>query len=276
MRWPKSGLVGASLLAAVIGCGGDMAPTSVTSDPPPPPPPPQVLLKDVVVSNLPAPYYHFAYDASGRIDSVSFASELTRYEVQYLGGRIRQLQNDILVNHDRLVYAYDADGRVGGIRYVDATGATYAAVVFTYEGDRLVGLERHRLTGGQDVLEKTMSMTYWLDGNLRDLTEHRSAIAGVQDDQTYVDHYDLYDDGINVDAFGLLHDDFFDHLVLLPDVRLQRNNPRRLTRTGDGINFAADFSYTYDALGRPTMKSGLVSVVGGPQGIATSSTYSYY
>ena len=67
-----------------------------------------------------APYYHFTYDATGRVDSVSFASELTRYQVAYLAdGRIKEMRNNILVNRDRLVYAYDFLGHVVGVRYVD-------------------------------------------------------------------------------------------------------------------------------------------------------------
>ena len=46
--------------------------------------------------------------------------------------------------------------------------------------------------------------------------------------------------GPHVDAFDLLHDDFFDHLVLLPDAKQQKGNPRRVTRTGDSLNYQAD------------------------------------
>jgi hypothetical protein len=42
-----------------------------------------VLLKDVVLSNLPSPYYHFEYDTKGKVTFVSFASDFTRYDVMY-------------------------------------------------------------------------------------------------------------------------------------------------------------------------------------------------
>jgi len=32
---------------------------------------------------------------------------------------------------------------------------------------------------------------------------------------------------INVDGFSLIHDEFNDHLILLPDVQLQKGNPAR-------------------------------------------------
>src|SRR4051812_29498906 len=90
------------LLAAVSACGSDRAP--ITG--PLPDPLPTVQLKDVVLSHLPEPYYHFEYDATGRMTAVSFASDLTRYTLSYADGRLRELRNNILVNHDRLVYSY--------------------------------------------------------------------------------------------------------------------------------------------------------------------------
>jgi hypothetical protein len=87
------------LVAAAAACGGSDAPTAPV--PPDPPPVPGVRLKDIVIPRLPAPYYHFTYDAAGRVDSVSFASELTRYQVAYLAdGRIKEMRNNInrLVN----------------------------------------------------------------------------------------------------------------------------------------------------------------------------------
>src|SRR5262245_53000991 len=103
---------------AALACGGDstpmaappQAPPAPPQAPPAPPPTATVLLKDIVIPELPSPYYHFDYDATGRVSNVSFASELTKYDVAYDGDRIKELQNNILVNHDRLVYAYDDAG----------------------------------------------------------------------------------------------------------------------------------------------------------------------
>jgi hypothetical protein len=238
-----------------------------------------VLLKDVVIATLPAPFYHFEYDSAGRIAVVSFASELTHYNVTYDGGRIAELQNNILVNHDRLLYTYDNAGRVAVVSEVDDTGAIFMHVVLSYGGDQLIGLERDRRVAGGFIIDKTMSMTYDVDGNLKDLTEHRPAIAGLQDEATSVEHFEQYDSGINVDGFGLIHNDFFDHLVLLPGVRLQQGNPRREARTGDGINFVVDYTYSYDAENRPIAKRGALTILNGPDAgrqIQTSSLFTYY
>ena len=67
---------------------------------------PAVLLKDIKIPNLPSPYYHFEYDTAGKVVFVSFASDFTRYNVVYNGGRISEMKNNIIVNKDRLQYSY--------------------------------------------------------------------------------------------------------------------------------------------------------------------------
>jgi hypothetical protein len=114
---------------------------------------------------------------------------------------------------------------------------------------------------------------------LMDVTDHRARIEGVQDETTVVDHFEQYDEGINVDGFSLIHEDFFDHLILLPGVQLQKGNPARETRTGDGINFSVTYSYDYDGKNRPTTKRGTVTLTNGPDAgrvVPISSTFSYY
>jgi hypothetical protein len=273
----------AVLLAAVattIACGGD----SIITDPgvtTPPPVPAKVLLKDVVVDRLPSPFYHFEYDPAGTITGVSYASGLTSYGVSYLGDRIRELRNDALGNHDRIVYAYDADGRVAGVRYVDENGVTFTVNVYTYVGDELTGVERSKRIGDGLIIDKTITLSYWPDGNLRELAEHRPKIEGLQDESNSVVTFEQYDTGLNVDGFGLIHDDFFDHFVLLPGVVLQKNNPRRETRTGDGLTYVVDYTYAYDAAGRPVTKRGDLLITGGAgedvgRRIQIGSAYTYY
>lgn len=264
---------------AALGCGSD----STITDPglTDRPTPATVLLKDVVVDRLPSPFYHFDYDDAGAITGVSFASGLTNYQVSYLGSRIRELQNNALGNRDRIVYAYGPTGRVDGVRYVDAAGETFTVNVYTYEGDKLTGVERSRRMGTELVIDKTMSLAYWPDGNLRALAEHRPKIEGIQDETNDVITFEQYDTGLNVDGFGLIHDDFFDHFVLLPGVVLQKNNPGRETRTGDGLTYVVDYTYDYDAAKRPVAKRGDLLITGGPgeqvgRRIQIGSSFSYY
>jgi hypothetical protein len=260
-------------IAGLASCGGETAMTA------PPPPSTSVLLKDIVVPRLPSPYYHFEYDGQGKVSSVSFASGLTTYAAAYAGDRISELQNNTIANHDRLVYVYDDAGRVGTIKETDENGVVFTVLFFTYDGDKLTELERDRRVTGGFILDKTMSFSYSADGNLFELTEHRPAIEGFQPETTVTDRFEQYDSGINVDSFGLLHNDFFDHLVLLPSVQLQKSNPRRVTRTGDADNYTVDYTYTYDARNRPLRTAGDLVFVTGPsagQHFQVGSVFSYY
>ena len=108
----------------VAACGGD---TRFTTEPPPAA---TGLLKDIVASNLPSPFYHFEYDASGKITRASYASDLYVYDLTYRGDKLSEMRNNILVNHDRLVYNSDDAGRVVSVRYVDANGVTFTLVLF--------------------------------------------------------------------------------------------------------------------------------------------------
>ena len=269
----RSLLITMIAVAGLSSCSGEEKMTA------PPPPPTSVLLKDIVIPNLPAPYYHFDYDARGILRSVSFASGLTAYDVTYASGRISEIRNNTIANHDRLVYVYDDAGRVVAIRETDESGVVFTALFFTYAGDKLIELERDRRVTGGFIIDKTMSFTYYSDGNLLELTEHRPAIDGLQPETTVKDRFEQYDDGINVDSFGLIHDDFSDHLVLLPAVQLQKSNPRRVIRTGDTDNYAVNYTYTYDARSRPLATHGDLTFTTGSRAgehFQVGSQFSYY
>src|SRR3954467_4082430 len=123
MRFRHAGLL--ILAAALAACNGESGTTAPTAPTPPDPTPSPVLLRDIVLSNLPSPYYHFEYDAAGRVVAASFASGLTNYEVAYDGGRISELRNVAVQNGTRLAYLYDDAGRVNVVKYLDATGLVY-------------------------------------------------------------------------------------------------------------------------------------------------------
>jgi hypothetical protein len=257
----------------LASCSSDR---SVTAPPPPPSP---VLLKDIVLDRLPSPYYHFDYDANNRPSGVSFASELNSYTLVYDGSRLSEMRSTNVFNHDRLVYTYDEAGRVDSIKYTDENGIVFTVLFFRYNGQQLTELERDRRLTGGFIIDKTMSFSYYPDGNLLELTEHRPAIDGLQTEGTTVDRFEGYDTRINVDAFGLIHDDFFDHLVLLPTVQLQKGNPAHVTHTGDGDNFTIDYTYTYDSRNRPVRRSGDLGFLTGQdagQHFQLSDTFSYY
>ena len=274
---------GAVLAALILGCGD-----SATSpgnggggggggggqDPPP-----AVLLRDIVIPHLPSPYYHFEYDPTGRVTAASFASGFTMYQVIYQGDQISELRNNTLGNQDRLVYVYNSVGRLIGINYVRPDNAVFTRLSLSYAGDKLTALRRFRLIGGAFLLDKAMAFSYYPDGNLEQLIEIHPEIAGFQLETTTFDRFEQYDDKINVDGFGLLHDEFFDHLVLLPGVQLQKGNPGRVTHTGDGTNYRVDNIYRYDDLDRPLSSTGDFVYLNGPDAgrhFQTGSVFTYY
>jgi hypothetical protein len=267
-----------SLLLLVVAAVSACHDGSTTPDPYPVPPAPAVLLRDIVIPSLPSPYYHFEYDADGRVIMASFASGLRQYQVQYDGGRISEMKNVAVLNGDRLTYVYDDAGRVASVRYVDSNGLVYTVLFMSYDGQKLTGIERDRRVEGGFIVDKTMSLSYDSDGNVREITEHHP-VTDDQQETTTVDRFEGYDAKTNVDGFSLIHDEFFDHLVLLPGVQLQKGNPARQIHTGDGINFTVDYDYSYDDKGRPLTKNGSVTVSNGSdagQRFQTTSIFSYF
>jgi len=266
----------AALAAAVLlGCA-DAAPAG--PDPVPVDVPPVVRLKDVVVPDLPSPYYHFEYDADGRVTVASFASELTHYEVGYEQGKIHRMTNSV-GDHSHLEYAYDASGRVAAIDDVLADGSLLIAHQLIWSGAKLARVDRYRRLGETMVLNKTTTLRYDATGNLHEIEEHFPLVPDRQPESTSTLRFENYDSGTNVDGFSLLHTGFFDPLFLLPQVRLQTGNPRRVVRLGDGANYEIAYTYVYDANGLPVSKSGdLVFTSGSSAGqhFSTGAQFTYY
>jgi hypothetical protein len=263
-------------VATLLACGDSQGPSGEPGSNGSPSP--AVFLKDVVVNNLPAPYYHFEYEPGGRITRVSFASDLLIYDVLYQDGRVTELRNISPGNMDRLQYVYDPAGRVKTVNYLDATGTVFTRVLLTYDGGRVSRLDRERNLDAGFTIDKTMSFSYYADGNLLEILEHRPALNG-QEASTTVDQFEQYDANVNVDAFGLIHDDFFDHVVLLPDVQLQKGNPAREIFSGGGVNYRFDYTYTYDDQKRPLTKGGTATILTGPDSgrvFPLGTVFSYY
>ena len=236
------------------------------------------LLKNIVIPNLPSPYYHFEYDTAGKVVFVSFASDFTRYDVVYNGGRISEMTNNIIVNKDRLQYLYDNEGRIKTVTYADSTGLVYTRLNLSYQGEKLIEIDRERKSGNTFIMDKTLTMSYLPDGNLLDLTYHYLPFNG-QAEAVYNDRFEQYDNKINVDGFGLIHNEFFDHLVLLPGVELQKNNPGKESRTGDAENYTVDYTYTYNDQNLPLRKKGNLLILSGNNSgrrFETNSVFSYY
>ena len=269
------------LIGAALACVDGPETTGPGSPPPPPPPPPQpsiadVRLREIEIPNLPSPFYRFEYDSAGKVTFASFAADLRTYEVEYAGTRITGMASTRF-SREQVSYFYDRNGKVTSVTYTDALGFVYVRIRLTYAGERLVLLERERRVGSDFLFDKVLTFVYDSRGNLEELTDERLAFPG-QTEATFVDRFEQYDDGINVDDFSLVHSEFFDHLVLLPGVRLQVGNPAAVTRSGSGDNYHIDYTYTYDSSKRPITKHGEGIRLGGTgagERFQTNATFSY-
>lgn len=266
----------------ILTLGSVLALAACSDDPsitdPDPLVPPAALLKDIVIPSLPSPYWHFDYDAAYRVRRVSFASDARVYEVTWKSDRIEKLVNTV-GSRDTLRYNYDASGHVAAVNQVDDNGQVVSITSFTYDGERLVKAERKVKVGGDFVVDRTLSFSYDDAGNVKDVVDHRPLIADHQAESTTTDHFEQYDEKLNVDGFTLLHPDFSDLPILLPRVQLQRGNPGSEIFTGATVGYSVTYTYTYDDRNRPLTKSGDLSWTSGPdsgQHFQTQSSFSYY
>lgn len=261
------------LIVGCISCKKSKAPDSSEGEPGQ-----AVLLKDINIANLPSPYYKFEYDSKGRPVTAVVASGLRMYDIVYSGRNISEMKNDVEVNKDKLQYLYDNEGRVNAIQFVDSAGVLYKRVSLKYNDRKLVELVRYRKTAGGFDIERSMTFSYYGDGNLWFLIEKRYQPGGAVT-ATYIDSFEGYDDKVNVDGFSLIHSELFEHLLLLPGIRLQKNNPGKLTRVGDGVNYRITYSYTFNGKNLPLTKRGEAVITNGPsmgQVFETNSLFSYY
>jgi hypothetical protein len=239
----------------------------------------RILLKDITIPNLPSPYYHFEYNTDSLVTKADFASGFTTYDVLYGGNKINEMRNNIILNHDTLQYVYDA-GKLVLIKFINAVNVLYRRVFFTYEGNQIKEIEwDHKDANTGYLIDRTLSFTFYSDGNVKTITERRPPITGSPESVS-VKTFDQYDDKINVDDFSLIHDGFHDHLFLLQGFRLQKNNPKKEKLSVNGADFyTIDYTYTYNTDKTPSRKAGDFLYLGGQyagQRFQTNSFYSYY
>jgi hypothetical protein len=235
-----------------------------------------VFLKDITIPNIPSPHYHFEYDSTGKYKFVSFAAGLRMYDVIYDGDKISVLRNNTFVNHDTLRYTYDA-GRVTLIKYINDFNEVYKRCFLTYTGDKLQIIEWELSQGINFIVDRTMTFTYLPDGNLSQMNDHHPAING-QPEAILITKFEQYDNKLNKDDFSLVHENGNPHMLLLP-VQLQKNNPRKVIRTGTGLNYTIDYTYTYNDKNAILTKTGDLVWTNGPntgQHFQTNATFTYY
>ncbi|HEX6191205.1 MAG TPA: hypothetical protein VFZ42_02525 [Chitinophagaceae bacterium] len=266
------------LLTIFYSCKKDTLPS-----PPPPPAPPadtqKILLRDMVIRSLPSPYYHFEYNDSNYITHVDFSSGTRLYDFSYNGRLVKEIKNNHFVNKDRIEYTYSND-QVSYIKIIDENGTVYKRAFLQYSTTgKLTSVEWElRLSSVGYAAYRMLTFTYFPDGNLQEMVNRTYSIPGIQDFSLRSDKFSNYDNKVNADGFIWLHQTD-EHLIFLPRIKLQLNNPGKNIRSGDGINYEIQYAYTYDSGGRPLTKTGDVLFTSGPnqgQHFESLYTFSYY
>lgn len=251
--------------------------------PPPAPAPPAtdksfIQLKDVIIDHLPSPYFHFIYNDSGYVTSLDFASGLFKYELAYTDNRVTKMTD---TNNDYFLSYQYIDGDVSSIKHINnRTGKPEWHYAFTYYNKhqlseiRWFGFENNNK---DSTLERVVQLAYYPDGELSVFYEFRKNLDGYVIWSRTVTFED-YDQRINVDGFYLLKD-FFDDVLFLPQVWLQRRNPERVTSTSAAEDYTTEYSYQYNFNNVPLKKTGHRIVTKGPNTGKESTSeerFSYY
>jgi len=236
-------------------------------------------LKDLTERNLPSPYYHFEYDDSGKVTLLNYQSGLRVYEVRYSGKNIVSMESTVdTVTIIKLEYIY-VNGEFVGIKVKNRNGEVIENCIISYNSShQLQEIEWDVRDGNAGFLiEQILTYSYYPDGNVMEVVTHNYPIA-TQTEAIYTDRFENYDDHVNAEGFSLANNSSHEP-ILLPGTKIQLNNPRRVIRTGDGINFEINNTYTYDSHGRPIIKTGDVKATNGSnagQHFEAQSTFSYY
>ncbi len=170
-------LVAVSTVLLLFSCKKEDKPAPVE---PPVAPFKHVLLKDISIPRLPAPYYHFEYNTDSLVTKANFASGYTIYDVLYNGIMVSEMRNNIFVNHDTLRYVYDNTGKLTLIKFINTTNVVYRHAFFTYDGNLIKEIEwDHKQPDGSFFIDRTLSFSFYPDGNVKTITDHRPPTSGV-------------------------------------------------------------------------------------------------
>ncbi|ULQ51992.1 hypothetical protein [Flavihumibacter fluvii] len=236
-----------------------------------------ILLKDIVRNRLPSPFYHFSYSDDSVVSEISFANNMDVYRLHYENKRLDQMLN--IKNGNRLEYTYTGD-RVSMItEFTGRTGFKRYECYFDYIPDNLLAqVQWFRFIDNGTVRKpyRKLMFTYYADGNLAGTDDFFAAANGEMQWHTHIQYKD-YDDGINVDDFTLVKN-FFEPLLFLPAIKLQKNNAATEILTTIKNDFIITYHYQY-LNGLPVSQEGTMTQTRGLDSGKSSnftSSFSYY
>jgi hypothetical protein len=269
MRFP-------SLLWVVLVC---LLAASCKKEAPRQPVAAEIFLKSIAFQSLPAPYYQFEYSGPARVSKVTTDGGDVLYQAIYDGRRLLELVQQQARQAKSILYSYGSSNQVESLRFLSAGGEVERRCFLRYDAQgRLDEMEWEVKAGASFAADRTIQFAYNEKHNVTERREQCHFIDGRQEAATLIDTFEDYDDQLNIDGFTLLqrHNGPF---VLLPGVVLQRNNPRRVTRTGTGIHYQIDYTYTYTKKRCPLERKSTMVINNGPQaGQRTEATtaFAYY
>lgn len=266
IRAANTGILSVIVLLSVASCCNKDAAPSPTSTPISDKQ--DVRLRELSIQNSPTPYYGFTYDDSGYVTSLNFASGLSIYFYFYKNGRIDSVRTS-LPDSTYLLYRYTGD-QVSSVLEYNFSGLRQTTFIRYDSRGRVSRMEWRPIVTG--LFEKTKEFTYYDNGNLSQMTSTYPSTGN-----TSIVTFEAYDNKRNVDGFDV-YKEFFDHMIFLPTVRFQINNPTRMKMV-TGINErVVQQSYVYrDSL--PLERNAAMQVTGGPstgQSFTSRTTFSYY
>lgn len=238
------------------------------------PPPLAVKLKEINNDKLPSPYYFFEYNSANQVKAVSFQSGFLSYQASYLNNQLNILQNNTAVNKTRIEYRY-TNGKVTSLALFDNNGVQKQRCFLDYSGNKLVRIDWELRQPVGYIQQRSMELSYYPDGNLKEIIHIKNAIDNVQTALQWKDTYSNYDNKPGVEGFAQIHPED-DELIFLPGVEIQKNNPGKIVRTGEALNYEIVYTYTYDEQGKPTTKKGDFLITSGPNQGTRSELHTFY
>lgn len=234
----------------------------------------KILLKEINIERLPAPYFQFAYDNAGFVNQVSFAANFSNWRVQYKNSRVTRMIDKF---NDTIAYSYSGDKVV----YIRHTNSADGRPVFSYN---LLYDNTGRLkevhwwdfvtANGDSTIFRKTNFEYYPDGNLQEYVDSTGDFLGHLAFAAKA-KYSAYDQNINVDDITILKN-FFEDFLFLPQVKLQKNNPGHETYESVAEDYSFDFTWQYNSKKLPVeMDQATLVTRGNQQGFQSTSKYLY-
>lgn len=230
-----------------------------------------IRLKEVTIRGLPSPYLRLKYDAQNFITEIGYESGTYLYIPAYKNGRLHKMVNTAFAEHDTLYYYYSGD-QVSRIDWVAVGNGKREETFFSYDNRGRLTTAAWKKVNQLDFYKRQLFFYNQQDNMVRcDIFYDLG--TGLEKTNMYL--FDQFDDKENLTSNELLKEY---HLLFLPQVRLQKNNPLSAHSFGLENDFNLQYSYQYNR-NLPVSKTTLMTQTrgsGAGNSIVGETSYSYY